>query len=208
MKQSALVALLTLLGFAAGFGARVWTEGAPAMPGPPGMGGEFTSKSAAPEVKKPLNRAELIAEIERLRPQIEAYGARIAELDADFDRNFDGLLDPAQREQRAATLKKRAEKAAKDEAKAGADSSLLSDDQIDRLTHRPLYNVLRLIAVKPKVESLATEYKLDAVQQARLSEVLTTRRDKFLALLDSTTAPTIRLSALAPVVQKLADPKK
>jgi|SRR5882724_354045 len=208
MKQSVLVALLTVLGFAAGFGARVWTERAPAMPPPPGMGGEFTAKNGAPEVKKPLNRADLIAEIERLRPQIDAYGARIAALDTEFDRGFDALLTAGQREQRTAIQKKRADKTAKDEAKAAADLAPLSDEQIDRLRQRPLYNVLRLITVEPKIESLATEYKLAAGQQAKLRDLLTTRRQQFMTLLDSTPPPSIRLSALAPVVQKLAEPKK
>jgi hypothetical protein len=208
MKQSVLVALLTVLGFAAGFGARVWTERAPAMPPPPGVGGEFATKGGTSEVKKPVDRAELVAEIEKLRPQIAAYSARIAELDAEFDGSFEALLNPGQREQRDANQKKRAEKAAKDETKPSADLTALSDDQIDRLRQRPLYNVLRMISVKPKVEMLATEYKLDAAQQARLHDALVTRRDQFLDLLDSTTAPTVRLSALAPVVQKLADPKK
>lgn len=208
MKQSVLVALLTVLGFAAGFGARVWTERAPAMPPPPRMGGEFAAKGGAPEVKKPLDRAELVTEIEHLRPQIAAYSARIAELDAEFDHSFEALLNPDQRAQRDANQKKRAEKAAADESKASADPTPLSDDQIDRLRQRPLYNVLRLISVGPKVEMLATEYKLDATQQARLHDVLATRREKFLDLLDSTPAPTIRLSALAPVVQKLDEPKK
>jgi hypothetical protein len=208
MKQSVLVALLTVLGFAAGFGARIWTEHGSAMPPPPRVGGEFTAKGGSSEMKKPVDRAELVTEIERLRPQIAAYSARIAELDADFDRSFEALLNPDQREQRLANQKKRAEKAAKDEPKVSADLTPLSDDQIDRLRQRPLYNVLRLISVKPKVEMLATEYKLDAAQQAKLHDALAIRREKFVELLDSTPAPTVRLSALAPVVQKLADPKK
>jgi len=208
MKQSVLVALLTVLGFAAGFGARVWTERGAAMPPPPRVGGEFTAKGGTSEIKKPVNRAELVAEIERLRPQIAAYSARIAELDADFDRSFEALLNPDQREQRLAYQKKRAEKAAKDEPKGGVDVTPLSDDQIDRLRQRPIYNVLRLISVKPKVEMLTTEYKLDAAQQAKLHDTLVARRQECVDLLDSTPAPTVRLSALAPVVQKLADPKK
>jgi hypothetical protein len=207
MKQSVLVALLTLLGFAAGFGARVWTERALAMPPPPRVGGEFTAKDAS-DVKKPVDRAELVTEIEKLRPQIAAYSTRITELDAEFDGSFVALLNPGQREQRVANQKKRAEKAAKDETRPSADLTALSDDQIDRLRQRPLYNVLRMISVKPKVEMLVNEYKLDAVQEARLHDALVARRDKFLDLLDSTTAPTVRLSALAPMVQKLADQKK
>jgi hypothetical protein len=206
--QRVLVAVLTVLGFAAGFAARVWTESAPPMPPPPRLGGEFTPKSAPPDAKKPLNRADLIAEIQHVRPEIDAYRARTSEIDADFDRDFIGLLNPDQHDKYVADQKKHAARAAEGEAKAAADLTPLSDDQIDRLRQRPLYGVLRMITVKPKVESLTADFKLDAAQQAKVEALLNSRREKFIALLDSTPPPSIRLSALAPVVQKLSEPKK
>ena len=50
------------------------------------------------------------------------------------------------------------------------------------------------------------EYKLDADQKARLKTLLANRRQEFLDLIDTTPAPSVRLSSLAPVVGRLAQP--
>jgi hypothetical protein len=46
------------------------------------------------------------------------------------------------------------------------------------------------------------------VQQTKTRALLSLRRNQFIALLDSTAHPTIRLSRLAPLVQRVATPAK
>jgi hypothetical protein len=54
-----------------------------------------------------------------------------------------------------------------------------------------------------KHDSLVKELKLDAEQQTKARELLKQRREKFLAIVDSTPPPSILLSRLAPAVQRL-----
>jgi hypothetical protein len=55
---------------------------------------------------------------------------------------------------------------------------------------------------------MTKEYGLDDVQQAKARALLALRRNQFMSLLDSTAHPTIRLSRLAPLVQRVAAPAK
>ena len=78
MTQRMVIPLLTLVGFGAGFGARMWTERDPVLPPPPTAGSEFVRSSTAPlsdpktEAKTTSNphidRAKLIKQIDDLRP--------------------------------------------------------------------------------------------------------------------------------------------
>lgn len=214
MKQRLLVSLLTVLVFAAGFGARVWTEHEQPLPPPPVVGGEFTApqageKKPAPNLGKPYNRAELVAEIEKLRPQVDAYRSQIDAIDNEYEQAFAKILNPEQRKiydkKVAEMLKRRADREAKE---ASAPPPPLSDEEIAKLRQRPFESVFWRVCTTAKLEQLTHDFKLDAEQQVRERELLFTRRDKFLALLDSTPVPTIRMTSLAPLVQRVGEPAK
>ena len=93
MTQRLLVAFLTVLVFASGFAARVWTESKRPLPPPPvALGAEF-APSATPAAPLPVDekklaerRAQIISDISQLGPQIAMYHARMDELDACFER--------------------------------------------------------------------------------------------------------------------------
>ena len=206
MNLRVLVASLTLMGFAAGFATRAWTEMARSVPAPTKLGGEFAPvpKSTATDAKKPVNREDLIAEIERNRAQSEAYRAKVAAFDGEFETGFSSLLKGDQCAIYTARQKQHAEQAMERVAKAPAT---LSDDDIDRLRRSPLYGILNVLAVSNSVDGLTKYYKLDGEQQARTRELLTVRRNKLVALIEATPPPSVRLSSLVPVVQKVAAPK-
>jgi hypothetical protein len=66
-----------------------------------------------------------------------------------------------------------------------------------------------MVAPTMKHDSLVKDLKLDAEQQTKARELLKQRREKFLAIVDSTPPPSILLSRLAPAVQRLgATPAK
>lgn len=66
-----------------------------------------------------------------------------------------------------------------------------------------------MVAPTMKHDSLVKDLKLDAEQQIKARELLKQRREKFLAIVDSTPPPSILLSRLAPAVQRIAaDPAK
>jgi hypothetical protein len=221
VRQRLLIVLFSALVFGAGFAARMWTESDPSVPpAPAAIGSEF-SRGAAPSAdpksapkaggraEQSVDRAKLVKEIQRYRSDIETYRARLEQLDADFDRELTPLLTADQREKFAAQQKRYAERRARGIAAVAAETAPLSDEQIFRLQQRPLLSVLGEVSLSMRFDSLQKDLKLDEGQQAKVRELLHQRREKFLSLLDATPPPSIMLSRLAPVAQKLAtEPKK
>jgi len=223
MKRALVISGLTAVVFAVGYIAGLRTERTRPVPAPPAtLMGEFTSKAttvpsvaaaakpsgtqAAP-ARSPQNRAQLVAEIERLRPQIDSYRQRLDQIDAEFDGQLAATLTPEQRTHYAAGQKRRAERMAKGLAEVATGVKPLTDDEIDQLRQRSLSGVLWMVAPTMKHDSLVKELKLDAEQQTKARELLKQRREKFLAIVDSTPPPSILLSRLAPAVQRLATPQ-
>ena len=208
MTQRVFVALLTVAVFVAGYAARIFTEPRGTVPpAPAALAKEYVRGEPATANKKndrQLDRAKLLAEIQQLRPQIEAYSTQVDEIFAEFDREFIQLLNPAQREKFAVNQKKKAER----DAKRLADRSPLSDEEIQRAKDRPLTSIYYNIVVTPHLEWLTKEYSLDPAQQTHVRALLALRRNKFIALIDSTQHPSIRLSRLAPLMERVVPSPK
>jgi hypothetical protein len=208
MTQRVFVALLTVGVFVAGYVARIWTEPRTSIPpAPAALAKEYARSETATADKKndrQLDRAKLLAEIQKLRPQIESYTSQVDEIYAEFDREFVQLLHPAQREKHFINQKKKAER----DAKRLADRSPLSDEEIQRAKDRPLTSIYWNIVVTPHLDWMTKEYSLDPTQQNSLRALLALRRNKFIALLDSTQHPSIRLSRLAPLIERVGAPPK
>jgi hypothetical protein len=204
MTQRVFVALLTVGVFVAGYFARAWTESRQAVPPvPAALATEYARTPATSADKKgnpALDRAKLVAEIEKCRPQIEAFSAQVLEIEAEFSREFAQILNPEQREKFVAGQKKWAERKAKRMAKREP----LSDEDIQREKEQPMTWVYWQVTVTPKLEELTRDYKLDAAQQNSTRALLALRRNKFIALYDATTHPSIRLSKLAPLIERVA----
>ena len=71
-----------------------------------------------------------------------------------------------------------------------------------------MYKLLAVVVVPQKLEWTANDLKLDDGQKEKMREILRVRRDKFLALVDSSPPPSLTLSRLAPLAQQLGEPKK
>jgi hypothetical protein len=208
MTQRIFVALLTVVVFGAGYAARLFTEVRhPVPPAPAVLTREMARSNATPADKKEersLDRAKLLAEIEKARPQIEAFSGQLQEIDAEFDREFAALLNPAQKEKFASEQKKRAERMAKKLAKREP----LSDEDIQREKEISMTVIYWHVTVTPRLEWLTKEYKLDANQQTQVRALLTLRRNKYIALYDASQHPSIRLSRLAPLIERVAAKSK
>jgi hypothetical protein len=206
MTQRVFVAILTVVVFLAGYSARLLTErGQPVPPPPAALARELGAAPQKPgdKNKQEVDRAKIVAEIQKLRPQIEGYTAAVQEIYADFDREFALLLTAPQRDKFQVNQKKRAEYA----AKRNADRSLLSDEQLMRERDRPLTDIYRMVTVTPSLEWMTKEYGLDASQQAAARQLLGLRRNKFVALFDATPHPSIRLSRLASMIERVTPQK-
>jgi hypothetical protein len=208
MTQRVFVALLTVAVFVAGYVARIWTEPRASIPpAPAALAKEYARIEPASADKKDdhqLDRAKLLAEIQQLRPQIEAFSGQVQEIEAEFEREFAQILTPEQREKFFVNQKSRAERMAKRLAKRDP----LSDEDIQREKERPMTWVYWQVTVTPRLESLTKDYRLDATQQSRARALLVLRRNKFIALYDATTHPSIRLSRLAPLIERVGAPAK
>lgn len=208
MTQRVFVTLLTVAVFVAGYAARIFTEPRASIPpAPAALAKEYARNEPASTDKKAdqqLDREKLLGEIQQLRPQIEAFSAQVQEIETEFEREFTQILTAEQREKFFANQKSRAERMAKWLAKREP----LSDEDIQRQKERPMTWIYWQVTVTPRLESLTKEYRLDESQQSRTRALLVLRRNKFIALYDATTHPSIRLSRLAPLIERVgAQPK-
>ena len=205
MRDRVLAALLTLAVFACGFGSGMWAERHRPIPRPPGpFMGEFAGRQGRPARTAPVNRAELLEQIERLRPEMDSFREHVTEIYAQFDRDIDTVLTP---EQRAAyETRFRAKRGFGPPPEIAAGDKPLSDDQIEMLLQRPFRTLAYFIVLPMTLERMTTELKLDDTQRDKVKDLLRVRREKFIELVDSAPPPSMMLSRLAPFAQRLGAP--
>lgn len=58
------------------------------------------------------------------------------------------------------------------------------------------------------LEVMTNNLKLDDAQRDKVKDLLRVRREKFIELVDSVPPPSLMLSRLAPVAQRLGEPAK
>jgi hypothetical protein len=204
MRDRVLAALLTLAVFAIGFGTGIWAERHRPFPGPPAaFMGEFGARRGpGPYVPTaPINRAELSEQIEKIRPEMDSFRARIDDIYAQFDRDIFTVLTPAQH----AIYEK---KFRSQRGLPPSDDKPLSDEEIERLLQRPFRTLAYFVVLPMTLERMTTELNLDDTQRDKVKDFLRVRREKFIELVDSAPAPSLMLSRLAPVAQRLGQPPK
>jgi Spy/CpxP family protein refolding chaperone len=152
----------------------------------------------------PIDRAQLLAEIDRIGPQIKIYKARIEDIDSEFEHDLQGILNPEQRTARAESLKRRQERFS--QMSQGQSHRPFTDEEIWRL-QQPSQRIFRMVVLTRELDEMSRELKLDDDQRARLLDLLRQRREKFLALVDSVPSPSVTLVHLASQIQRLEEPK-
>lgn len=208
MKQRLLIALLTIVVFGAGYFGGVWTErhSCKVPPPPPRLLSELSSgQTNSTASKRPApapNVTELSSQIEKLRPQIDAFRARMEEIDREMDRDIDVILTPEQHQTFQGMIRYYADVKAKEDADLTRPVPL-TPEEITQLQQKPLYKMLAIVVVPMRLEWNARELKLDEPQREKLRQVLESRRTKFLALVDSMPPPTLGLSRLAAAAERL-----
>ena len=213
MKLRLLIAALTVLVFAAGFGASVWTQHhCPLLAPPVSLLGEVRDRNF--DVRVPLNDASTIAqinaEIERLKPAIDAFRQKLDAINHDLHQKIDALLTPAQHD-KFEKMHKRYEEHRAERAKSSlpiVESSPSGGTTLKLpVFAEPIEGMTPAIVVPLTLDHLTTELQLDDRQKAAVRQLLLERREKFLALIDSTPPPSIGLNRLAPIINKLAAPE-
>jgi hypothetical protein len=207
MRERFLAGLLTLAVFAAGFGAGLWAERHRPLPPPPGaFMGEFGARPGGRLPRGPVNRAELSEQIDRLRPEMEAFRSHMTEIYAQFDRDIDTILTPEQKETYAKRFK--AHRGFGPPPEIASDDKPLSDDQIELLLQRPFRTLAFVVVIPMTLERMTTDLKLDDAQRDKVKDLLRVRREKFVELVDIAPPPSLMLSRLAPLAQRLGAPPK
>jgi hypothetical protein len=207
MRDRILAVLLTLAVFAAGFVSGIWAERHRPFPPPPAaFMGEFGARGGSNgHLAQPVNRAELLDRIEKIRPQMEAFRARINEIYDQFDRDMATVLTP---DQQALYEKKfRSHRGLGGTPNGPAESDKpLSDQEIEQLLQRPFRTLAYFVVLPMTLERMTTDLKLDDAQRDKVRDFLRARREKFIELVDSAPPPSLMLSRLAPMAQRLAEP--
>ena len=202
MTQRVFVGLLTVAVFLAGYFTRAVTAHVDPVPPPPAaLARELAPKTSKGDSKSrhEVDRSKVVEDIQKLRSQIDAYMAQVQDIEGEFDREFNAVLNPKQREKRAAYLKTRAEK----EAKRVADREPLPDEAIARERERPLTDIYWNVTVAPRLDRLIKEYELTDEQQTKTRTLLAARRNKYMALYEATPHPSLRLTRLAPMIERV-----
>ncbi len=208
MQRRFFIALLTVVVFGAGYFARVWTEGQVPLPPPLEPGGEFVPAPQSAAAKSPAShhklptRKQLAAEIECLKPQIDMFRRRLHGIDVEFDHNLRAILTPEQRERFAERERRRHN----DPRELHSQGPLLTDRQIMMLHEQPLYAALDHISLSLKLTELNKDLNFTPAQRHQVRDLLLRRRDEFLALVDSVPPPSLILSRLAAVAQRIEAP--
>lgn len=216
MRQKLLVFMLVLAVLTAGVLAGVWIERQRPVPPPPSkLMAELTipatklvpaHQAMLLKLRPAVNRAELSDAIATIKPQIEAYRKKVGVIDDEFEAALTQLLNPDQRVAYARAQQKLAER----QARQGMvdPPPPLTTDAILALQDRPAYSVVNMIVIDLKLDWLTRELALNPEQAARVRALLQQRRERFIALVDATPPPSLMLSDLATVAQRLAAPEE
>lgn len=209
MKQRLLIAILTIVVLGAGFAAGRWTERtACKVPPPPQLLGELSPEKQqdgqkASNSNPQPNVAEIAAQLQRIGPEVERFRLRMLEIDRELDHDIEGILNPEQLEMFRKIVKKYADLRTREDAQWDLPTPLTAEE-IVRLQQKPLHKMLAIVVVPMRLEWNVKDLKLDEKQKEQLREILVRRREKFLALVDSSPPPSLTLSRLAPMAKRLA----
>jgi hypothetical protein len=216
MKQRILVLVLVLAVLGAGLAAGMWIERQRPVPPPPArLMAELSmpAKRLIPatqmhmiRLQPAVNRAELSHVIAEIKPQIEAYRAKMEDMETAFEAGLNATLTPTQRDAYAVARQELADRQVQTSRLDPAPP--LSTETILALQNRPTYSVLNMVVIDLKLDWLTRKLSLDPAQIGQVRELLRQRRNRFIALVDTTPPPSLMLSDLATVAQRLVEPAR
>jgi hypothetical protein len=199
MNKGFVVALATLIGFAAGTFAGSWVQRTQPIPAPPtgGVLGElrdapFSSAPENPDTPKPSGQPLPDDALRQMKVEIDAFKKKVDPIKLEFRAQLEALLTPAQRER----LKAMSEKppAPKPDSNEKPDPAKGRGYRI----YDGMDSTITLVVIPFTLARLTEELGLSHAQRDAVHQLLIQRREKFLALVDSTPPPSFNLGKLAP----------
>jgi hypothetical protein len=231
MRTPVALVLLTTTGFGVGLGTGYWMNRncKLAPPPPSSVLSEFRNitragTALALSTARPELWAEINAELEKLRPEMDAFRGKLEEMDGEFRTQFEAFLSPEQRKKLAEIQPPRRE-ANRDSAKAKESAKEPAKDANPpapgapaapatpkpsrvRLGFESEWLVSQLVFVPCALERYTYDLALDATQQARLRELLLERRKRFIELADATPPPSMQLLRIADIIRRAQTEEK
>jgi hypothetical protein len=195
MRGNVLVVLATVTLFVAGLYVGVWTQRTRPIPPPPvGPMGEFGraqhpgfSAAAQPPRapwfvgngragRRPVSPQEIRKQMAILMPQIAAFQQKVDAIEQEFRTSFDAILTADQRRKLDLITK---QLASFPDPLPGCAPGM-----------GPIF--VSMVIYRPTYEHLSEDLTLDDKQQHSLMVLLAERRNKLLALVDSTPPPSFK----------------
>jgi hypothetical protein len=199
MNKGFVVALATLIGFAAGTFAGSWMQRTQPVPPPPAGGvlselrdAPLNSSPENPDAPQPSGQPLPDEALRQMKAEIDAFKKKVDPIKLEFRTQLEALLSPVQRER----LKAMSEKppAPKPDAKEKADPA---KDWRYRI-YDGMDSTITLVVIPFTLARLNEELGLTYAQREAVHQLLIQRREKFLALVDATPPPSFNLGKLAP----------
>ncbi len=221
MKNVLPTILASIVVFVAGLFAGIWIQRHQPLPPPPtGLMGEFRDMplSGPGGRHPPRDYAQLRAELERMKPQIEEFRKKVEPIKSDFRDKLKALLNPEQQAKLAILSEhySNTHPGSGDEGDRnrpspppntgpGVPASGPAGPHFHR-NHDGLESMFPIILVPITLERLTQELTLTEAQKPQVRELLIERRRKFLELIDTNPPPSARLGMLAPQVSDTPKP--
>lgn len=200
MNKGFVIALATLIGFAAGTFAGSWMQRTQPVPPPPtGVLGELrdvplNSAPENPDAPKPSGQPLPDEALRQMKAEIDAFKAKVEPIKTEFRTQLEALLTPVQRERLKAMTERPPTPAPAPGSKAKPDPA---KDRRYRMFDG-LDSTITLVVIPFTLARLTEELGLSYAQREAVHQLLIQRREKFLALVDSTPPPSFNLGKLAP----------
>ena len=210
MKTGFVIALATLIGFAAGMFASSWMKNHQPLPPPPaGILSEVRdvplANAATPArfVPAPPVSAPRPEALQQIKADIEAFKKKMEPVKTEFREQLEALLTPAQRERLKAMSERPATPARPPAQVASGKETPATPPKAPAPPRSRSYDgmdsTITLVLIPFTLARFTEELGLDESQQAAVHQLLTRRRAKFLELVDSTPPPSINVGKVVPV---------
>jgi hypothetical protein len=202
MNKGLIVAFSTLIGFAAGTFAGSWMQRTKPVPAPPtSVLGELrdlplnASAPENPDAPPPSGRPLPDEALRQMVAEIEAFKQKIDPIKTEFRTQLEALLTPVQRERL---------KAMSERPPPAPGSPTTIDPARDRnyRMYGGMDSTITLVVIPFTLARLNEELGLTFAQREAVYQLLLQRREKFLALVDSTPPPSFNLDKIAPTDAK------
>lgn len=200
MNKGFVVALATLIGFSAGTFAGSWMQRTQPVPPPPGgvlselRDVPLNSAPENPDAPKPSGQPLPDEALRQMKAEIDAFKKKVEPIKLEFRTQLEALLTPVQRERLKAMTER--PPTSPPPLKPGEKADPAKDWRYR--IYDGMDSTITLVVIPFTLARLTEELGLTYAQREAVHQLLIQRREKFLALVDSTPPPSFNLGKLAP----------